>query len=104
MDLFSRHAEAYAITKSVTGRGYIYDDHSTITGGGKHVHKLTEGSSKQKAFALIGKLAYCWTSPYKVLVVGPGKMEDGCEVGGKFLEIVQDEPGRGNNARVSAHR
>ena len=38
-----------------------------ITGGGKHVHKPAEGSSARKSFALLGKLAHCWTGPYKVL-------------------------------------
>ena len=70
------------------------------------MHKPTEGSSKHKAFALISKLAHCWTGPYKVLLAGTGKINDGREVGRKLLllEIRQDEPGRGINARVSVHR
>ena len=62
-----------------------YDDHSTITGGGKHVLKPTKGSSPQTSFALISKLANCWTGPYKVLFVGPGKTNDGREVGPKSI-------------------
>ena len=84
-----------------------YDDHSTITGGGKHVIKPTEGRSNVKAFALVSKLANCWTGPYKVLLVGPGKMGDGHEIGPilLLLDIRSDEPGhRGINARVSVHR
>ena len=70
------------------------------------MHKPTEGSSNQKALASISKLAHCWTGPYKVLVVSPGKTENGREVGPKLLllEIRQDEPGRGINARISVHR
>ena len=55
-----------------------------ITGGGKHVHKPAEGSSARKSFALLGKLAHCWTGPYKVLCVGPGKTNDGREVGQNY--------------------
>ena len=94
-------------TKFVVGDwAWVYDDHSTITGGGKHVLKPAEGSSARKSFALISKLAHCWSGPYKVLCVGPGKMSDGREVGPKLilLEIRTDEPGRGINARVSVHR
>ena len=63
-----------------------------------------EGRSKQRVFALISKLTHCWTGPYKVLLVGPGKMDDGREVGRKLvlLEIRQDDPGRAINARVDA--
>ena len=70
------------------------------------MHKPAEGNSARKSFALISKLAHCWTGPYKVLCEGPGKMNDGREVGPKLilLEIRKDEPGRGINARVSVHR
>ena len=86
---------------------WVYNDHSTITGGEKHVIKPAEGSSNVKAFALVSKLANCWTGPYKVLLIGPDKMTDGREVGLKLLllDIKADEPGhRGINARVSVHR
>ena len=85
----------------------MYDDHSTITGGGKHVIKPTDGSSNVKASALVSKVANCWTGPYKVFFVVSGKMADGREVGPKLLllDIEADEPGhRGINARVSVHR
>ena len=82
---------------------WVYDDHSTITGGGKPALKPTKGSSPQKSFALISKLANCWTGPYKVLFVGSGKTDNGREVGPKLilLEVRTDEPGREINARVS---
>ena len=86
---------------------WVYDDHSTIMGGGKHVINPAEGSSNVKAFALVSKLANCWTGPYKVLLVGPDKTADGREVGPKLLllDIKADKPGhRGINARVSVHR
>ena len=85
---------------------WVYDDHSTITGGGKHVIKPNEGSSAQKSFAIVSKLVNCWTDPYKVLFVGPGKTADGREVGPNLilLEIRANEPGRGINARASVHR
>ena len=70
---------------------WVYDDHSTVTGGGKHVLKTNEGSSALKfVAALVRKLANCWTCPYKELVVGPGKTADGREVGPKsfLLEIT----------------
>ena len=31
---------------------WLYDDQSTVTGGGKHVIKANEGSSAKKSFAL----------------------------------------------------
>ena len=40
-----------------------------------------------------------------MLCAGPGKTNDGRELGPKLLlEIRTDEPGRGINARVSVHR
>ena len=86
---------------------WVYDNHSTITGGGKQVTKPAEGSSNVKAFALVSKLDNCWTGPYNVLLVGLDKMADGREVGPKLLllDIKADEPGhRGIKARVSVHR
>ena len=41
-------------------------------------------TNRPKALALISKLTHCWTDPYKVLLVGPGKMDDGREVGRKL--------------------
>ena len=35
----------------------MYDDHGTLTGGGKLVIKPAEGSSDVKAFALVSQLA-----------------------------------------------
>lgn len=76
----------------------VYDDKSTISGGGEHVLKSRVDYSRGgKSFALIGKLAHNWTGPYKVLFVGPGKTPDGREVGPKILllDIKKDELGRG---------
>ena len=67
-----------------------------ITGGGKHVHKLAQDSSEQKAFASISKLAYSSTGLYKVLFVGPGKIDDGWDVGRTLLlEIAWMSPDAG---------
>lgn len=85
----------------------VYDDKSTISGGGEHVLKSPlEHNRGGKSFALIGKLAHCWTGPYKVLYVGPGKPQNEQEVGPKILllDISKDEPGKGINKRVSVHR
>ena len=85
----------------------MYDDHITITGGGKHVIRPAQGSSNVKAFALVSKLANCQTGLCKVLFVGPDEMADGREMGPKLLlsDIKADERGhRGINARVSVHR
>ena len=73
----------------------------------KHVIKPTDGSSNAKAFALVSKLADCWTDSYKMLFVDAGKMADGQEVGPKLLllDIEADEPGhRGISTRASVHR
>ena len=50
---------------------WVYDDKSTISGGGKHVLKAPADGSSRKSFALVSKLAHCWTESYKVLVVDP---------------------------------
>ena len=72
---------------------WVYDDHSTVTGGGKHVLKTNEGSSALKfVAALVSKLANCWTCPYKELFVGPGKTADGREVGPKSLLLEKTSP------------
>ena len=47
----------------------VYDDKSTITGGGKHVLKTSEAGFRSKKFALTAKLAQCWTGPYKILLL-----------------------------------
>ena len=42
-----------------------------------------------KAFALVSKPENCcWTGPYKVLFAGPGKTDDGREVGPSY-EILR---------------
>lgn len=44
------------LTKFELGHwAWVYRDHNTITGGGKHVRKSAEGSSVRKTFALISK-------------------------------------------------
>ena len=85
---------------------WIYDDRSTISGGGKHVQKTRERDSRSKKFALAAKLAQCWTGPYKILFVGPGTTSDGRKVGSNLLllDFRKDEPGREINARVSTYR
>ena len=60
---------------------WVYDDKSTISGGGKHVLKAPADGSSRKSFALVSKLAHCGTGPYKVVLVGPGKASDGDLVG-----------------------
>lgn len=71
-------------------------------------------SSGRKYFSLLGKLAHCWTGPYKVLVVGPGELEVGQgqsvpiieKVGPKLLllDIKKEEPGGGITQRTSVSR
>ena len=56
---------------------WVYDDKSTISGGGKHVLKVPSDGTSRKSFTLVSKLAHFWTGPYKVLLVGPGKAPDG---------------------------
>ena len=84
----------------------VYDDKSTISGGGEHVLKSREDTRGSRSFALIAKLALNWTGPYKVLVTGPGETEDGRKVGPKLLllDISEDEPGNNINPRVSVYR
>ncbi|CAB1110683.1 unnamed protein product [Ectocarpus sp. CCAP 1310/34] len=86
---------------------WLYNDQSTITGGGKHVLKpQTIKSGERKSFALVSKLAYCWTRPYRVLFVGPGTAPDGREVGPKLVlvDVRKNEPGKGITSRVSLLR
>ena len=52
---------------------WVYEDKSTISGGGKHVLKAPVDGSTRKSFALVSKLAHCSTGPYKVLLVGSGR-------------------------------
>ena len=75
---------------------WVYDDHSTISGGGKHVLKTREMDSRRKKFASTEKLAQCWTGPYKISLVDPGTNSDGKTVGPNLLllEVRKDEPGR----------
>ena len=83
----------------------VYDDKSTISGGGKHVLKASADGSSRKSFTLVSKLAHCWTGPYKVLLVGPGKAPDGDPVGRNLLFLdTSPEYSRRINARVSVHR
>ena len=84
---------------------WVYDDKSTISGGGKHVLTVPADGSTRKSFALVSKLAHCWTGPYKVLLVGPGKASD-CDLVGRNLLLLDmiHEDSRRINARVSVHR
>ena len=85
---------------------WIYDDKSTISGGGQHVLKTSEADYRSKKFALTAKLAQCWAGPYKILFVGPRTVSDGKKVGSNLLllEVRSDEPGRETKARVSTYR
>ena len=84
---------------------WIYDDKSTISREGKHVLKAPAGGSSRKSFALVSKLAYCWTGRYKVLLVGPGKAPDGDLVERNPLLLdTSHEDSRCINARVSVHK
>lgn len=64
---------------------FVYDDKSTmdISGGGDAV--LKESTRAKQSFTSTAKLAHCWTGPYKILFVGPGKINKGEEVGAKIL-------------------
>lgn len=64
---------------------WVYDDYSDVAGGGKLVVKPNEGSLTEIIFALISKLATCWTCPYNVLFVHPRKTGDGREVAPKII-------------------
>lgn len=86
---------------------WLYNDASAITGGGKHVLKPPgKDTVARRGLALVAKLAYCWTGPYKVLLAGRGETADGKEVGPKLLliEVRKDEPGKEINRRVSVLR
>ena len=47
--------------------------------------KAPADESTRKSFALVSKLAHCWTGSYKVLFVGPGKAPDGDLVGRNLI-------------------
>ena len=84
---------------------WVYDDKSTISGGGKHVLKAPGNGPTSKLFASVSKLAHCWTGPYKMLLVDPGKARNGDLVGrSMFLPDMRREDSRHINARVSVHR
>ena len=84
---------------------WVYDDKSTISGGGKHVLKAPVDRSSRKSFALVSKLAHCGTGPYRVLLVGPGKAPDGDLVGRNLLlPDTSHEDLKRINASVSVHR
>ena len=84
---------------------WVYDDKSTVSGGGKHILKASWDGSTRNSFALVSKVAHYWTGPYKVLLVGPGKTPDGDLVGRNLLllDMSHEDSGR-INARVSVHR
>ena len=83
----------------------VYDDKSSASGGDKLVLKAPVDGSTRMSFALASKLAHCWTGPYKVLLVGPGKAPD-CDLFGRnlFLLDMSHEDSRRINVRVSVHR
>ena len=84
---------------------WVYDDKSTISGGGKHILKAPVDRTTRKSFALVSKLARCWTDSYNVLIVGPGKAPDGDLVGRNLLlRNMIHEDSRNTNACVSVHR
>ena len=84
---------------------WIYDDKRTISGGGKHVLKAPVDGSTRMSFALVSKLTHCWTGPYKILFLGPGKAPDGDLVGRNLLLLdMSHEDSKRVNARVSVHR
>ena len=84
---------------------WVYDDKSTITGGGKHVLKAPAEGSSRKSFALVSKLAHCGAGPYKVLLVGPGKAPDSDLVGRNLLLLdTSHEDSKRINACVSVRK
>ena len=84
---------------------WVYDDKSTISGGGKHVLKAPVDRTTRKSFALVSNLARCWTGPYYVLIVGPGKAPDGDLIGRNLLLLdMIHEDSRHINARISIRR
>ena len=64
------------------------------------------GQPASKSFALVSKLAHCWTGRYKVSFVGPVKAPDGDLVGRNILLLdnMSHKDSRRINARVSVHR
>ena len=67
------------------------------------LNSLVDGST-HKWFALVSKLAHCWTGPYKGLFAGPGKAPDGALVGENLLLLdMSHKNSRHINARVSVH-
>lgn len=86
---------------------WLYHDQSAVTGGGKHVLRTPAvGTGGRKSQALVSKLAYCWTGPYKVILVGPGTAADGRMVGPKLLliDVKKNEPVKNITERVSVLR
>ena len=84
---------------------WVYDDKSTISGGGKHVLKVPADGSSRKSFALVSKLTHCGTGPYKVLLVGPGKAPDSDLVGRNLLLLdTSQNDSKRINARVSVRK
>ncbi|CAB1105230.1 unnamed protein product [Ectocarpus sp. CCAP 1310/34] len=112
----SKHEKSNQVLNSIIGKRpkykegdwvLVYDEKSTISGGGEHVLKSRMNSrGKEKSFALIPKLAHNWTGPYKVLFVGPGTDPEGEKVGPNilYLDVNKDEPGTNINERVSVYR
>ena len=64
---------------------WVYDDTSTISAADTHVLEAPVDGTTRKSFPLVSKLARCWTGPYYVLIVGPGKASDGDLVGRNLL-------------------
>ena len=84
---------------------WVYDDKSIISGAGKHVLNVPVDRTTGKSFPFVSNLARCWTGPYYVLIVGPGKAPDGDLVGRNLLLLdMRHEDSRHINARVSVHR
>ena len=86
---------------------FVYDDRSTIAGGGKAVLKAPIDGSSRKSFALSAKLATCWTGPYKVLSVGPKEGPDDKRVGPNLLLLdvrKEDMTSSTISERVSVYR
>ena len=83
---------------------WVYDHKSTISGAGKHVLKAPVDGTTRKSFPLVSKLIRCWTRPYYVLIVGPGKALDRDLVGRNLLLLdMRHEDSRHINAHVSVH-
>ena len=83
---------------------WVYDDKSTISAAGTHVLEAPVDGTTRKSFPWVSKLARCWTGPYYVLIVGPGKAPDGDLVGRNLLLLdMRHEDSRHINARVSVH-